>query len=53
MGRKQNVVACPVTERALVSGRERHGEKRRSMTALDECMNSGLNKIYRSPNIDW
>ncbi len=53
MGKKQNVVAHSVTESALVSWRERHGEKRRPMTALEECMNNDPKKRYRSPNIVW
>jgi len=42
-GRKQNAVAYPVTEIALVSGRETRGVKRRLMIALAECMNNGPN----------
>ena len=52
-GRMQNAVAYPVTEFALVSGREICGEKIQLMIALDECMYSGPNKRYRSPNVVW
>lgn len=52
-GKKQNAVAYPVTEIALVSGRDIREENIRLMIALDECMNSGPNKRYRSPNVVW
>jgi hypothetical protein len=47
----QNAIVYPVTEIALASGREIRGQKIRLMIALDECMNSGPNKRYRSPNV--
>ena len=52
-GRMQKAIVYPVTEIALVSGREIRGQKMRLMIALDECMNNGPNKKYRSPNVVW
>ena len=52
-GARRHEVAYLVTVIAPVSGRETRREKIHMIIALEECMNSSLNKQYSSPNVVW